>query len=373
MAEEPRRKLLDNRLRLMLSASEPLISDIPRTWMSRFKHPARHVHMFGQTETAGIVSLYHIPADIDDEVKVLPIGRPIANSEIYILDADQRPSPVDVPGELYIGGAGVGRGYLNRSELTAEKFIKHPFDGQDGGRLYRTGDWARCGADGQIEFAGRRDQQVKLRGFRIELGEVETALMKHPAILESVVIPHLDQRAGKRLIAYFVAGDPSPHAGDLRDFLSTRLPEYAIPSVFVQMDALPLSANGKVNRLRLPDPEAGRPKLSSDYVAPRTPAEERLAAIWSEVLRLERVGVNDNFFEAGGHSLLAAQVVARVRAEFMIEISLRVLFESPTVALMVGSLETIGASEDDLLIPTIDPGARSGNVPLSFSQQQFWL
>src|SRR6266481_4858933 len=374
--EESRRKLLDNRLRLMLSASEPLLSDIPRTWMSQFGHPARHVHMFGQTETAGIVSLYHVPASLDDELNVLPIGRPIANSEVYILDADQRPCQANVAGELYIGGAGVGRGYLNRPELTAEKFIPHPFGDHNGARLYRTGDWARYRTDGQIEFVGRRDQQVKLRGFRVELGEVETALAKHPLIRESAVVTRQDDRAGTRLIAYFVsngAPDFSLNTGELRSFLSARLPEYAIPSVFVQMEVLPLSANGKVNRLSLPEPEGARPHLSSEYVAPRTAAEQKLAAIWSEVLRLERVGVNDNFFELGGHSLLAAQVVARVRAELKIEVSLRVLFESPTVALMVGSLETIGASEDDLLIPTIDPGTRSGKVPLSFTQQQFWL
>src|SRR5439155_23111070 len=208
-----------------LSASEPLLSDIPHTWMSRFGHPARHIHMFGQTETAGIVSLYHVPADIDGELNVLPIGSPIANSEIYILDNNQQPCPVDVAGELYIGGAGVGRGYLNRPELSAEKFIPHPFDGQNGARLYRTGDWARYRADGQIEFTGRRDQQVKLRGFRIELGEVETALARHPSIGESVVITRADDRAGTRLIAYFVSSGPAdsvPKAGELRSFLIDR-------------------------------------------------------------------------------------------------------------------------------------------------------
>jgi amino acid adenylation domain-containing protein len=374
--EESRRELLDNRLRLMLSASEPLLSDIPRTWMSQFRHPARHVHMFGQTETAGIVSLYHIPVGLDDELNVLPIGRPIANSEVYILDADQRPCQVNVAGELYIGGAGVGRGYLNRPELTAEKFIPHPFADHDGARLYRTGDWARYRTDGQIEFVGRRDQQVKLRGFRIELGEVETALSKHPLIRESAVVTRQDDRAGTRLIAYFVSSglpDCSLNTAELRSFLSARLPEHAIPSVFVQMEALPLSANGKINRLSLPEPEAARPHLSSAFVAPRTAAEQKLAAIWSEVLRLERVGVDDDFLELGGHSLLAAQVVARVRAEFKIEISLRVLFESPTVALMVASLETIGASDEDFLIPTIDPRPDGGSVPLSLTQQQFWL
>lgn len=373
--EETRRELLDNRLRLLLSASEPLLSDIPRTWMSQFGHAADHVHMFGQTETAGIVSLYHVQPVIDDELSVVPIGRPIANSEIYILDTDRRPCPAAVAGELYIGGAGVGRGYLNRPDLTAEKFIPHPFSEQEGARLYRTGDWARYRSDGQIEFVGRRDQQVKLRGFRIELGEVETALAKHSLIRECAVITRQDDRAGTRLIAYFVSNSSSVKlsAGELRSFLSAHLPEYAIPSAFIQMDALPLSANGKVNRLSLPEPGAARPHLSSDFVAPRNPDEARLAAIWSEVLRLEQVGVNDNFFELGGHSLLAAQVIARVRAEFRIETSLRCLFEAPTVALMVSSFESTGTTDDDSLMRRIDPSARGDEAPLSFTQQQFWL
>jgi amino acid adenylation domain-containing protein len=370
--EESRQCLLDNRLRLMLSASEPLLSDIPRTWISRFGHPAHHVHMFGQTETAGIVCLYHIPSSIDGEPGGLPIGRPIANSEIYILDSDQRPCAFGVAGELYIGGAGLGRGYLNRPDLTARKFIPHPF-AEPGARLYRTGDWARARPDGQIEFAGRRDQQVKLRGFRIELGEVETALAKHPLISECAVVTRQDERAGTRLIAYFIATNTKLRADDLRSFLSARLPEQAIPSVFVQMDVLPLSPNGKVNRLALPEPESARPCLSSDYVAPGTPDEERLAAIWSEVLRLERVGVNDDFFELGGHSLLAAQVMARVRAEFKVEASLRWLFESPTVALMAGGLETASALDHDSLARRINPTVRKGDAPLSFTQQQFWL
>jgi amino acid adenylation domain-containing protein len=375
MDEEARRNLLDNRLRLMLSASEPLLSDIPRTWMSHFGHPARHVHMFGQTETAGIVSLYNISSAVEDGVSRMPVGRPIANSEIYILDPDQRPCAVDVAGELHIGGAGVGRGYLNRPELTAEKFIPHPFN-EEGGRLYRTGDWARYRADGQIEFAGRRDEQVKVRGFRVELGEVESALTKHPLIRECAVVAREDERAGTRLIAYLVvngAANPGLSAGDLRSFLSARLPEHAIPSAFVQMDALPLSPNGKLNRLALPETESARPHLSNDYIAPGTPDEHKLAAIWSEVLQLERVGIHDNFFELGGHSLLAARVVARIRAELKVETSLRWLFEAPTVALMVSGLDAARAIDEGQPVQRIVPSERTGSAPLSFTQQQFWL
>ena len=373
LEDEPRRNLLDNQLRLMLSASEPLLSDIPRTWTSQFGHSARHVHMFGQTETAGIACVYRIPENIDDDVNVLPIGSPIANTEIYVLDEEQQPCPVGEAGELYIGGAGVGRGYLNRPDLTAEKFIPHPFNDRNGARLYRTGDWARYRTDGQIEFAGRRDQQVKLRGFRIELGEVETALARHPSISECVVVTRADDRAGTRLIAYFVSNGSSPHAGELRSFLSARLPEYSIPSVFVQMDALPLSANGKVNRLALPEPDDARTGLANEFVAPRNEIEKCLAAIWCDVLRVERVGRDDSFFELGGHSLLATQVVSRVRDEFKIQMSLRVLFEHPTVAGMAENIAAASATNQQLQIRPLPPEERNGNTPLSITQQSLWF
>jgi amino acid adenylation domain-containing protein len=370
LADEERGQLLDNRLRLMLSASEPILSDIPQTWGNRFGHPARHVHMFGQTETAGIVCLYRVQDDPDDEVQAVPIGNPIANTEIYILDEQQRPCAEGEAGELYIGGAGVGRGYLNLPELTAEKFIPHPFSKRKGARLYRTGDWARLTADGQIEFAGRRDQQVKLRGFRIELGEVETALAKHPDVRESVVVSRGEGNEEKRLIAYFVPSAAPPTVGELRQFLGAQLPEYAVPSAFVQLAALPLSANGKVNRLALPDVNVERPQLSADFVAPRNEIEERLATIWSEVLRVPKVGVNDNFLELGGHSLLAARIVSLVRREFGIEIPLRAMFESPTLAQLAHGLVMPAEQPVDQLIK---PAERTGTAPLSFTQQQFWL
>lgn len=369
LEEDQRQALLDNKLRLMLSASEPLLSDIPCTWMTQFNHPAHHVHMFGQTETAGIVALYHIPEEIGGEVNVLPFGSPIANTEIYVLDEEQRPCPVGVAGELYIGGAGVGRGYLNRPELTAEKFISHPFI-EDGARLYRTGDWARYRADGQVEFAGRRDQQVKLRGFRIELGEIETALARHPSIRESVVVAR-DCGDDKRLLAYFVSNRTKLNVAELRAFLSGQLPEYAVPSAFVQMIALPLSANGKVNRLALPEPEDLRSGLSSEFVAPQNEIERGLATIWCDALRVEEVGRDDNFFELGGHSLLAAQIVARMRKELKVETPLSLLFECPTIALLASSLDS--SPKADLFPRLIEPFERNGTAPLSFNQQQFWL
>src|SRR5437588_9989244 len=252
---ETRRRLLDNNLRLLLSASETLRSDIPRAWQKEFAHPARHVHMFGQTETAGIVSLYRVPDQIDDDAAAVPIGRPIANSEIYILDEQRRLCAVGEAGEMYIGGAGVGRGYLNQPELTAEKFIPDPFSGEPRARLYRTGDWARLRTNGQIEFAGRRDQQVKLRGFRVELGEVEAALARHPSVREAIVIARNATGGEQRLVAYVVAVGPTIDIRALRNFLGTPLPGYAIPTRFMQLDALPLSVNGKLNRRDLPDPD----------------------------------------------------------------------------------------------------------------------
>ncbi len=367
LPESERRPLLDNGLRLMLSASEPLISNVPRTWMNDFNHTARHVHMFGQTETAGIVSLYHVPRTIEPDTYV-PVGRPIANTDIYVLDETGQPCALGEPGEVYIGGAGVGRGYLNRPELSAEKFVE-----RDGRRLYRTGDWARISAQGRIEFAGRQDQQVKLRGFRVELGEVEAALSQHSSVRECVVVA----RAGngqdpgeKKLVAYFVPRGESTSAADLRGFLSARLPEYSVPSAFVAMDALPLSANGKVDRLRLPEPEASRANLSTEFIAPETDHEKRLAKIWSEVLRVEDIGCEDNFFELGGHSLLAAQIVARIRAEFRFEAPISMLFECPTIRTLAVRMTNGGD-----LVParSIKPAKHDGIAPLSFNQQQFWL
>jgi amino acid adenylation domain-containing protein len=366
LSESERGKLLNNRLRLMLSASEPLSSEIPRTWMNEFNHPAQHVHMFGQTETAGIVSLFPIPRDFDGD-KYVPVGDPIANTDIYVLDENQQPCAINEAGELYIAGAGVGRGYLNRPELTAEKFIE-----RDGVRFYRTGDWAQVSLDGRLEFSGRRDQQVKLRGFRVELGEVEAALAKHPSVRECVVVAR-DQATGagtdKRLVGYFVTQGREVSAVELRAFLSARVPDFQVPSAFVEMPALPLSANGKVDRLRLPEPETSRNGVSSEFVAPQNEIEIRLAKIWAEILSVDTVGRDDNFFELGGHSLLAAQIAARIRGQFTFEAPISTLFEFPTIKLLG---ERIAGGGGDS-VRSIETAERDGELPLSFNQQQFWL
>jgi acyl carrier protein len=258
------------------------------------------------------------------------IGRPLANEQIYLLDAQLQPVPIGVPGGLYIGGAGLARGYLNREEMTRECFVPHPF--KAGARLYKTGDLARWRADGNLVYLGRSDHQVKLRGFRIELGEIESALRNHPDIVDAVVLAREDKPGEKRLAAYIVnSPQKQVTTAQLRGAVREKLPEYMVPSAFVFLDALPLTPNGKVDRKALPIPEQGR-ESSRAFVAPRTPLEVQLAGIWGEVLQIDRVGATDNFFELGGHSLLAIQAIARIADTLNIQLPLSCLFEAPTIA-----------------------------------------
>ena len=363
--EDERRRLLDNKLRLMLSASEPLASDIPRTWVKDFKHRARHVHMFGQTETAGIVCVNEISIDNDENERV-PIGRPLANTEICIVDENMKSCPAGEAGELLIGGAGVGRGYLNRPELSSEKFITNQV-----GRFYRTGDFARLRGDGMLEFTGRRDQQIKIRGFRVELAEVETALSAHSAVRESVVVAKSDANETTRLVAYFVSKSNTPAVTELRPFLSEQLPNYAVPSVFIELDALPLSANGKVNRLALSQRHDSLVGNASAYVAPGTDAERQLVAIFGEVLNFDPIGVDDNFFELGGNSLLAGKTIARVRRGFKIDAPITWLFESPTAREFARRLET--ASKDEPIETSLERVSRDKPLQLSSAQRRLWF
>ena len=269
----------------------------------------------------------------------VPIGRPIANTEVYVLDAHSRPVPLGVPGELCIGGAGVSEGYINKPDQTAERFIKNPFNDDPESRLYRTGDRARYLRDGNVEFLGRMDEQVKIRGFRVEPAEIAAVLHRHPSVGRALVVARDDASGEKRLAAYFVrSGGAAPTAEDLRSFLSAELPDYMVPSDFVSLDKLPLTPNGKIDHRALPDPEQARMASANSYIAPRNQTEENLAAIWKEVLGVERVGVTDNFFELGGHSLLGTQVISRVRNAFQVELQLRVLFETPSVAGMAEAI-----------------------------------
>jgi len=310
----------------MLCGGEALPQELARELLPR---GAALWNLYGPTET----TIWSTLSKVDTGERHPTLGRPLANTQLYLLDPHLQPVPIGVPGELYIGGDGLARGYLHRPELTIEKFIPHPFSLEPGARLYRTGDQARYLPDGNIEFLGRRDQQVKLRGFRIELGEIESVLRQQPAIRDTVVALREDAPRDKRLVAYLVSAPcPPPTVSELRSALQRKLPDYMIPSAFVFLDTLPLMPNGKLDRRALPPPESTRPVLEQAFVAPRTPEEEVIAGIWAQVLGLERVGIHDNFFALGGHSLKATQVVSRIQAALQIELSLRTLFEAPTVA-----------------------------------------
>ncbi|HEY0603111.1 MAG TPA: amino acid adenylation domain-containing protein [Herpetosiphonaceae bacterium] len=362
--------------------------------------PRRLLNGYGPTESTTFAATYEI-AEVAPGATNIPIGYALANTQLYLLDRHARPVPIGVPGELCIGGAGLAHGYLNQPALTADKFVPDPFSGEFGARLYRTGDLARYRPDGAIEFLGRLDEQVKLRGFRIELGEIEAVLRQHPGVADVVVVMREDQPNDKRLIAYVVEEQknqgtkeqtenqeprtknqepreevlsPSPAAqeregepatagqGDaggeglftteslsssLRNFIKERLPDYMLPSAVMTLEALPLTANGKVDRKALPAPDLSRSSTDEPFVAPRTPIEDMLANLMMELLQLERVGVHDNFFALGGHSLLAVQLIARIRAQLGIEVPVRILFESPTVAELGAYLQAAQAAHSD--------------------------
>jgi amino acid adenylation domain-containing protein len=305
----------------------------------------------------------------------VPIGKPIANLQTYVLDQQMQPVPIGVAGEMYIGGIGVARGYLGRAALTAERFVPDPFSGEVGGRLYRTGDLARYLPDGNLEFMGRIDQQVKIRGFRVELGEIEAVLSQHPAIAACVVLVRENELRDKRLVAYLVPrAQTMPSITNLRRTLLEQLPEYMIPSLFETLPTLPLTPNGKVDRHALRASTTVRLQMEDHSPAPCTPTEEVLAAIWSHVLRVERVGIHDNFFALGGHSLLATQIIFRINQTFHLEISIRQLFESPTVADLAHCLEIAHReTSHQAILPLGVASAREQALPLSFAQQRLWF
>ncbi|MBO3462193.1 non-ribosomal peptide synthetase [Aetokthonos hydrillicola Thurmond2011] len=293
----------------------------------------------------------------------LPIGRPIGNTQVYILDQHLQPVPIGVAGELHIGGVGLARGYLNRPELTQQKFIPNPFNNSklktQNSKLYKTGDLARYLADGNIEYLGRTDSQVKIRGFRIELGEIETVLSQHPLVREVAVIARVDQPGNPQLVAYVVSNSKSDAIStELRSFLKQTLPEYMIPSAFVSLEKIPLTPNGKLDRRTLPAPDFHQ-SLTVSYVPPQTPTQEVLAHLWAQVLGMEKVGIHNNFFELGGHSLLATQLISRLQTEFCIQLSLRRLFESPTIAELSETIETfLWATQDSAAFTKITTAKR---------------
>ncbi|QLE49536.1 amino acid adenylation domain-containing protein [Nostoc sp. C057] len=338
-------------------------------------------NLYGPTETTIWSAIHKVDEQMERQDGIVSIGRPIANTQFYILDPGQKLVPVGISGELHIGGAGLARGYLHRPELTAEKFISHPFQSRvkedqfsKKYRLYKTGDLVRYRADGTIEFLGRIDHQVKVRGFRIELGEIEALLNQHPEVQTSVVVIQGDEPSDRRLVAYVVLQcDRVVAISELSRFLEKKLPSYMIPRAFVILEALPLTPNGKIDRRALPAFDPARPHLEGSAIAPRNPVEEVLAGIWQEVLGVEILSIYDNFFELGGHSLLATRVISRVKKAFEVDLPLRGLFESPTIARLAAEIHKAMKAEIVREIPPIQRVARDGHLPLSFAQQRLWL
>jgi pristinamycin I synthase-3/4 len=398
----PREPDASSRLRRVLLSGDWIPVTLPDRVRQSF--PGARVLALGGATEATVWSNWFPVGEVDPRWSSIPYGRPIANARYHVLDVAFAPCPVGVPGDLYIGGDCLCAGY-RRPELTAEAFLPDPVSGAPGARLYRTGDRARYGADGNLEFLGRLDQQVKVRGYRIELGEIEVALARHPGVREAVVLAREDEPGDRRLVAYVVpAAEPAPSPAELRGALQRSLPEYMVPAAFVALKELPVTPNGKLDRRALPAPERVHTEAGS-YAAPANPVEELLAGLFAEVLGLDRVGVRDSFFELGGHSLLATQVTSRVKDVFGVQLPLRQLFEAPTVAGLAaavaehetrsGQSERIaralaGASglfldEPDLLArvleregvaperETIGRSPRGDDPPLSFAQERLWF
>jgi amino acid adenylation domain-containing protein len=331
-----------DRTRLFVIGGENLTAESLSLWRDHAPG-TRLINEYGPTETVVGCCVHQVRAD-DPRTGSVVIGRPIANTRLYVLDGDLNRLPVGAVGELYIGGAGVARGYLNRPELTREKFLPDPFAGTPGERMYRSGDLARYRADGALEYLGRVDDQVKIRGYRIELGEIETTLADHPDVKACAVVAREDTPGSRLLVAYVVAravAKPGAAAAEeLRQHLRARLPEYMVPARLVFLDAMPLTGNGKVDRRALPAPSVQRP-TAAPPVAPRTEIEDRIIAVWKELLTLDSVGVDDNFFELGGHSLLAIRVVTRLRQMFDVDLSAQAVIDDPTVAALARTVATL--------------------------------
>ncbi|MGH2510843.1 MAG: non-ribosomal peptide synthetase, partial [Ktedonobacteraceae bacterium] len=300
-----------DQLRLVIVGAEAMTLEAWRCWQKTPLATRHLINAYGPTETVITALTFDIPEHFypEDSSYTVPIGRPLPYRDVYLLNPQGKLVQPGVAGELYIGSPLLARGYLNRPDLTAERFVPNPFSAEAGTRLYKTGDLARYLPDGTVEYLGRVDQQVKVRGFRIELGEIEAVLQQHPAVQTALVIANEDHPGEKRLVAYIVLHPKhTVTVTELRGFLADRLPAYMLPSAYLNLETLPLTANGKIDRRALPSPEAFRPTMKGIFVAPRNPDEETLANIWREVLALEQVGIHDNFFELGGHSLIAIQV-----------------------------------------------------------------
>jgi aryl carrier-like protein len=319
---------------MVIVGGEEILPERFVMWQQFAGHQSDLVHVFGLTETSVTSLTYHFKGEEanSEGSAALPIGRPLANTEIYVLDKRFEPVPIGIVGELYIGGSGLARGYLTHTDLTAETFLPHPFSEQKGARLYKTGDFVRYLPDKNLEFVGRVDEQVKLRGFRIELGEIAAIVSEHPAVRDAVVVVKKIATTDSRLIAYLVSeGEVPLNAAQIRLFLRAKLPEQMIPNAYVQLKELPLTLNGKVDRHRLPAPDLTQMESSLSFIAPQTRFEQDIAIIWQEVLQVEKVGRHDNFFDLGGHSLLLMQVYRRISDQLKKELSFVEMFNHPTV------------------------------------------
>lgn len=358
-------------LRLVIIGGERARPEIVATWFERDSSRIRLLNTYGPTETTVVATSAELRRGDGGRARV-PIGRPLGNMRAYVLDKHLRPVPVGVPGELFVGGASVARGYLGRDELTAERFLADPFASLPEARMYRTGDVVRWLSDGRLEFVGRADDQVKIRGFRIEPAEVEQVLGEHPSVTSAAVVVRERAASSPELVAYTVGRFGPLAASELRRFLRERLPEYMIPAHFVALDQFPVNTSGKIDRRALPEPTLGMREDDAQYVEPRTERERQLAVLWKEILEVSRVGSHDSFFELGGNSLLAIRLTARIRAEFEVEVPLVALFTAPTLSALaerIDELAGLGVRPAQTPIPRV---SREQGVVLSSSQQLFW-
>lgn len=358
-------------LRVLVVTGESLPVGQCRSWLSKYPGVPL-LNAYGPTECSDDVTQEFVKNSPEEKAARVPVGRPLSNTRTYIANGNGQLVPIGIEGELYVGGVGVGRGYFKDSAQTARVFIPDGFGTQGGERLYRTGDRARYDHDGSIDFLGRMDHQVKVRGYRIELGEIEALMVSHPEVEEAVAVASEHARGERSLVGYVVMKEGGEaREGELRSYLREKLPEYMVPMALVRLDRIPLTTNGKVDRSALPEPQVNQ--AASERERPMTPVEEIVAGIWSELLRLEEVGVDENFFDLGGHSLLATQVMSRLRDVLRVEVPLRVLFESPTVAGLAEAVERERGAGRLAAEASIRPVSRDMELPLSYAQQRLWF
>ncbi|MFJ2730801.1 condensation domain-containing protein, partial [Streptomyces collinus] len=358
---DERSRSVPDSLRLMILGGDTVRPGDPLRW-SKHAPGVPLLNAYGPTEAVVTSTVFDIPADVSDVDGGVPVGRAVGERSLYVLDERLRQVPAGAVGELFIGGTQLARGYVGRSGLTGERFVPDPFAAEPGARMYRTGDLVRWRNDGQLAFCGRTDDQVKVRGFRVETGEVEARLREYPGVEDAVVVAWRD-----RLVAYLTGA--ADLADDVRDWLADRLPHYMVPALFVTLEELPRTVGGKIDRGRLPDPDGHRPDLTDDYTAPRTPTEKAIADVWQEVLQLDRIGVHDDFFHLGGHSLLVTLAVARLVKALEQPVDIRDFFAHPTIAEFAAALPATPAEPQ----PMIRRQARSGDFPLSHAQEGLWF